>query len=169
MNLLNFFNTFGIGACKGGTIGAATDCRGADDAGEFARQWPKTVAAILSLNADIIGVNEIENDGYGPSSAIQFLVDRLNDATAPGTYAFIDVDAATGQVDALGTDAIKVGMLYKPASVTPSGPNCRAELGGVCQWRRSRAPRAAVARAGVPAKFYRRALYPGYQSLQEQG
>jgi uncharacterized protein len=121
MNLLNFFNTFGINGCTGGTIGTPTDCRGADDAGEFARQWPKTVAAILALNADVIGVNEIENDGYGPSSAIQFLVDRLNDATAPGTYAFIDVDAATGQVDVLGTDAIKVGMLYKPAKVTPVG------------------------------------------------
>ena len=42
-------------------------------------------------------------------------------ATAPGTYAFIDVDAATGQVNALGTDAIKVALIYKPASVTPVG------------------------------------------------
>ena len=121
MNLLNFFNTFGTTACNGGVGGAVMECRGADDAGEFARQWPKTVAAILVLNADIIGVNEIENDGYGPSSAIQFLVDRLNAATAPGTYAFIDVDAATGQTNAMGSDAIKVGMLYKPAGVTPVG------------------------------------------------
>ena len=48
-------------------------------------------------------------------------MDQLNAATAPGTYAFIDVDANTGQVNAMGTDAIKVGMLYKPASVTPVG------------------------------------------------
>ena len=73
------------------------------------------------MNADVIGVNEIENDGYGPDSAIQFLVDKLNAATAPGTYAFIDADAATGQINALGTDAIKVGMIYKPATVTPVG------------------------------------------------
>ena len=39
----------------------------------------------------------------------------------PGTYAFIDADAGTGQINALGTDAIKVGFLYKPASVTPIG------------------------------------------------
>src|SRR6185503_3646586 len=77
--------------------------------------------AILGIGADIIGVNEIENDGYGPNSAIQFLVDKLNAATAPGTYAFIDVDANTGQVNALGTDAIKVGMIYKPAKVMPVG------------------------------------------------
>ena len=121
MNLLNFFNTFGVNACTGGVGGGATDCRGADDAGEFDRQWPKTVAAIVGTGGDVIGIGEIENDGYGPTSAIQFLVDRLNEATAPGTYAFIDADAGTGQMNALGTDAIKVGLLYKPAKVTPIG------------------------------------------------
>ncbi len=121
MNLLNFFNTFGNGACLGGTTGAAMDCRGADNAGEFARQWPKTVNAMTATGGDIVGVAEIENDGYGPSSAIQFLVDKLNEATAPGTYAFIDADAGTGQVDALGSDAIKVGLIYKPGKVTPIG------------------------------------------------
>ncbi|MEW6225218.1 MAG: ExeM/NucH family extracellular endonuclease [Chloroflexota bacterium] len=127
LNLLNYFNTFDGAsssppwACTAGVGGALLDCRGADDAGEFARQWPKTVAAILELDADVIGLNEIENDGYGPSSAIADLVDRLNAATAPGTYAFIDADAGTGQVNALGTDAIKVGMLYRPGAVTPVG------------------------------------------------
>ena len=121
MNLLNFFNTFGTTSCTNGVAGAATDCRGADDAGEFARQWPKTVAAILAMNPDVLGVNELENDGYGLTSALQFLVDQLNAATAPGTYAFIDVDTATGQVDAMGSDAIKVALLYKPAMVTPVG------------------------------------------------
>jgi uncharacterized protein len=73
------------------------------------------------MDPDILGVNELENDGYGPTSAIQFLVDRLNAATASGTYAFIDIDANTAQVNALGTDAIKVALLYKPAVVTPVG------------------------------------------------
>jgi predicted extracellular nuclease len=126
MNLLNFFNTFDglpdtIDNCTNGVGGAATDCRGADTPAEFDRQWPKTIAAMQAMNPDIIGVNELENDGYGPTSAIQFLVDRLNAATAPGTYAFIDVDARTGQVNALGTDAIKVALLYKPAVVMPIG------------------------------------------------
>jgi predicted extracellular nuclease len=119
MNLLNFFNTFT--GCRNGADGAATDCRGAESQAEFDRQWPKTVAGIVGTGADVIGINEIENDGYGPTSAIQFLVDKLNAATAPGTYAFIDVDANTGQVNAAGTDAIKVGVLYKPAVVTPVG------------------------------------------------
>ena len=126
MNLLNFFNTFDglpdtVDNCALGVGGAPADCRGADTASEFARQVPKTVAAILAINADVIGVNEIENDGYGPDSSIQYLVDQLNAATAPGTYAFIDVDTNTGQINAMGTDAIKVGLIYKPASVTPVG------------------------------------------------
>ncbi|HEX6919548.1 MAG TPA: ExeM/NucH family extracellular endonuclease, partial [Actinomycetes bacterium] len=123
MNLLNFFNTFdglpdpaGNDNCTNGAGGAATDCRGADTQAEFDRQWPKTVAAMVGSQADVIGINEIENDGYGPDSAIAFLVDKLNEATAPGTYAFIDVDANTGQVNAAGTDAIKVGMIYKPSA-----------------------------------------------------
>ena len=126
MNLLNFFNTFdglpdNVDNCTFGVGGLPADCRGADTQSEFDRQVPKTVAAILAMNPDVIGINEIENDGYGPDSAIQYLVDQLNAATAPGTYAFIDVDTATGQINALGTDAIKVGMLYKPATVTPVG------------------------------------------------
>jgi uncharacterized protein len=118
-NLLNYFNTFS--GCTGGVGGAAMDCRGADNAAEFARQWPKTVAAITAMDVDVLGVMEMENDGYGPGSAIEDLRSRLDTATAPGTWAFVDVDAATGRLNALGTDAIKVGFLYKPGSVTPIG------------------------------------------------
>lgn len=126
INLLNFFNTFDglpdvVDNCTFGVGGAPADCRGADTQAEFDRQWAKTVNAILAMNPDVIGLNEIENDGYGSTSAIQYLVDQLNTVTAPGTYAFINVDTATGQINALGTDAIKVGMIYKPASVTPVG------------------------------------------------
>jgi hypothetical protein len=88
---------------------------------EFTRQYQKTVAAILAMNPDVLGANEVENDGYGPNSSLQHLVDQLNAATAPGTFAFIDADANTGQLNALGTDAIRVAMIYKPATVTPVG------------------------------------------------
>jgi hypothetical protein len=124
MNVLNFFNTFADnnpatpGCFPSGTD---ADCRGATSQAEFDRQWTKTVAAIVAMDADVIGFNEIENDGYGPASSIAFLVEKLNEATAPGTYAFIDVDAGTGQINALGTDAIRVGMIYKPIKVTPIG------------------------------------------------
>jgi hypothetical protein len=119
MNLLNYFNTFDV--CANGVGGTVTDCRGAGSAAEFDRQKPKTVAGILGTAADVVGVMELENDGYGPTGAIQDLVNTLNAASAPGTWTFIDTDAATGEVNALGTDAIKVGLLYKPARVTPVG------------------------------------------------
>ena len=154
MNLLNFFNTFTD--CKGGVDAAPMDCRGADSADEFARQSAKTVAAITAMNPDVLGVNEIENDGYGPTSAVRYLVDQLNAATAPGTYAFIDVDANTGQVNAMGDDAIKIAIVYKPSVVTPvgktgalntaafvtggdSGPRQRASLAQAFEVRANRA------------------------------
>lgn len=119
MNLLNYYNTFS--GCTNGVGGASASCRGANNTTEFDRQWAKTVAAMVAMGADVYGIVEIENDGYGTNSAIQDLVNKLNDATAPGTFAFVDVDAETSTVNALGTDGIKVGLIYKPAKVNLAG------------------------------------------------
>ncbi|MCP4356770.1 MAG: ExeM/NucH family extracellular endonuclease [Chloroflexi bacterium] len=108
-NVLNYFNGDGLG-------GGFPTPRGADTAAEFTRQRDKIIQAILTLDADIIGLMEIENDGYGPNSAIQDLVNGLNAIAGGGTYAFIDPGVAT-----IGSDQIAVGMLYKPGSVTPTG------------------------------------------------
>jgi predicted extracellular nuclease len=116
-NLLNFFNTFT--GCTFGTAGGPADCRGASDSTEYERQLAKEIASLRFLNADVIGYMEMENDGYGPSSALQALVNALNAADGPGTWAFIDADAATGVIDVAGTDAIKAGILYRTASVHP--------------------------------------------------
>ncbi|WP_239123308.1 ExeM/NucH family extracellular endonuclease [Rhizocola hellebori] len=116
-NLLNFFNTFTN--CHLGTLGGVTDCRGANDTTEYQRQLAKEVASLRFLGADVIGYMEMENDGYGPSSAVQALANALNAADGPGAWAFIDADAGTGVVDVAGTDAIKAGLLYRPASVHP--------------------------------------------------
>jgi predicted extracellular nuclease len=118
-NVLNLFNTFD--GCTAGVGGEIVDCRGADDALELERQVAKIVSAVGTLDSDVIGLIELENDGYGPGSAIAELVDRLNAAVGAGTWAFIDADAGTGQVNALGVDAIKVGMIYKPSRVSPVG------------------------------------------------
>ena len=174
LNLLNYFNTFdglpdNVDNCRNGVGGVPTDCRGADTQAEFDRQYPKSVAAILAMNTAVTGVNEIENDGYGPDSAIQHLVDQLNAATAPGTYAFINVDANTGQINALGTDAIKVGLLYQPALVTPVGVTAALNSRRFCQrwrWCSSVPPSAG---ADLPAELERRALHGGGQPLEEQG
>ena len=126
MNYLNYFNTWdglpdNVDNCTLGVGGGATDCRGADTQAEFDRQWPKTVAAILAMNPDVLGFTEMENDGYSEASAIAMLVKQLNDATGPGTFDFINADTNTGQINALGVDAIKVGLIYKPSKVTPVG------------------------------------------------
>ena len=119
-NLLNFFNTFTN--CTLGVGGAAStaNCRGAENQTEFDRQWPKTVENLVGTGAAVIVVNEMENDGYGSTSAIQFLVDKMNAKVGAGTYTFINPDTTQG-TNSLGTDAIKVGMIYKPALVTPVG------------------------------------------------
>jgi hypothetical protein len=107
-NVLNYFNGNGAG-------GGFPTSRGADSAVELTRQQAKTVAAIIGLNADIIALNELENDNPATEyAAIEQLVDALNASAGAGTFAFID----TGIV---GTDEIRVALLYKPASVTPIG------------------------------------------------
>ncbi|HYW50707.1 MAG TPA: ExeM/NucH family extracellular endonuclease, partial [Gemmatimonadaceae bacterium] len=68
LNVLNYFNSFS--GCRFGVGGASADCRGANSATEFERQAAKTVSAIIGMNTDVVGVIEIENDGYGPTSAI---------------------------------------------------------------------------------------------------
>ncbi len=123
-NVLNYFNNFADGnPATAGCFpsGSENDCRGAESQLEFERQQTKIVKAIVGTNADIIGLMELENDGYGITSALQALVNALNAATAPATYALLDVDARTGQANALGLDAIKVGLLYKAATVHPVG------------------------------------------------
>jgi predicted extracellular nuclease len=102
-NVLNYFDDLGCG----------DPCRGAENEVELERQEAKIVSALRALDADIVGLMEIENDG-GPGNALSDLVAALNEATAPGTYAYID----TGVI---GTDAIKVALIYKPAAVAPLG------------------------------------------------
>ncbi len=81
-NLLNFFNTFS--GCRFGTAGGAADCRGANDSVEYERQLAKEVASLRFLDADVIGYMEMENDGYGPDSAVQALVERPQCRGWPG-------------------------------------------------------------------------------------
>lgn len=108
-NVLNYFNGDGMG-------GGFPTPRGADNLVEFNRQRDKIIQAILGIDADVLGLIEIENDGYGANSAIQDLVNGLNAVAGAGTYALIDPG-----LPQLGTDAIAVGFIYKPGSVTPVG------------------------------------------------
>ncbi|RYD96592.1 MAG: ExeM/NucH family extracellular endonuclease, partial [Sphingobacteriales bacterium] len=110
-NVLNYFNGNGQGG------GFPTE-RGANSAAEFTRQRNKIINAIAQINADLVGLMEIENDGTGTNSAIQDLVNGLNAVLGANTYSFIN-DGASSQT--FGTDAIRCGMLYKSANLTPVG------------------------------------------------
>ncbi|MFN3259064.1 MAG: ExeM/NucH family extracellular endonuclease, partial [Pikeienuella sp.] len=110
LNVLNYFTTIDTGVANSGpndTLGA----RGADSVEEFERQAAKTVQAIIEIDADVLGLVELENDD---DIAIADLVARVNAALGAEVYDFI----ATGDV---GTDAITTGIIYKTASVEPLG------------------------------------------------
>lgn len=97
-NVLNYFTTF--------------NSRGARNAEEFQRQRAKIITAVAAIDADIVGLIEIENNS---GEAIENLISGLNETLGPQTYAYID----TGLI---GSDEIKVALIYKPAAVTPAGP-----------------------------------------------
>lgn len=111
-NLHNWFTTLsGTFTPPGCTT--PLDRRGATSQQELERQRAKLVAALTALDADVVALQEVQNNG---ATAIQALVDALNAALGPGTYAYVP-DPEGG----LGCDAIKVGLIYKPARVEPVG------------------------------------------------
>ncbi len=63
-NVLNYFTTIdqASSVCFPATNNNS-ECRGADSALEFTRQNQKTIAALSGLNADIVGLMELENNG----------------------------------------------------------------------------------------------------------
>ena len=121
-NVLNFFTSFTDGKFVVGQSGCllGTDpqpnpsyCRGADNATEFERQVTKTVAELTALNADVVGLMEIQNSG---DTTVNYLVGRLNAVLGAGTYASVPLPA-----EGTGTDAIRVAMIYKPGQLTLNG------------------------------------------------
>lgn len=98
-NVLNYFTTF------------TSNDRGADSAYEFQRQKTKVVNALKGLDADIVTLMEVQNNG---DVALNDLVTSLN--TAYGTDTYLAVPTGT-----VGTDAIKVAIIYKPARVSLVG------------------------------------------------
>ncbi|MEL6601083.1 MAG: ExeM/NucH family extracellular endonuclease, partial [Pseudomonadota bacterium] len=113
-NVLNYFSTIDVSGAGSGPNNL--DPRGADNEAELIRQTDKLVNAILTIDADVLGLQEIENGGFGEGSAIGLLVEKLNEVAGEGTYDFIDPTADEGFI---GTDAISTGIIYKPAVLKP--------------------------------------------------
>ena len=115
LNALNYFLTTDDGINDICGPNQNTECRGADDAEEFDRQRVKLLNALEGLDADVIGVVEIENT---PGvEALADLADGLNDRLGAGTYDYV----AAGVDGVVGPDTIKVGILYRPGAVAPIG------------------------------------------------
>jgi predicted extracellular nuclease len=110
-NVLNYFTTLDN---AGPICGPNADqgCRGADNEFEFVRQKAKLVSALTTLDADVAGLIELEN--AADDTPIADLVDGMNAVAGPGTFAYL----STG---AIGDDAIRQGLIYKPATVTAVG------------------------------------------------
>ncbi|KVP85269.1 endonuclease [Burkholderia ubonensis] len=105
-NVLNYFNGNGLG---GGFDDPAN--RGAKNYQEFLRQDAKIVSALKALDADVIGLMEIQNNGYGELSAVRQLAAKL------GSHWRV-VDPGTAR---LGGDAIAVALIYDSRKVEPVG------------------------------------------------
>ena len=104
-NVLNYWTTF--------KDKDHPKARGADNAPQFERQSAKTMAEMKGLNADVIGLMELENN---PATVSEF-VRRLNEVEGDDEYVAV-VDPAQG----LGDDAIRVGLVYRSSKVEPVGP-----------------------------------------------
>ncbi|MGU5653878.1 ExeM/NucH family extracellular endonuclease [Aeromonas allosaccharophila] len=150
-NVLNYFTSHSsIGGalnilCKDqADADNAKGCnRGAKSQPEFEKQRTKIVNAITAMDADLLGLMEMENNGFEDKSALHNLVTRLNeqqkDASKHYAYVRLPVTALTdGKF--FGGDAIMVAMIYRPALLTPSGdasviklPQQRYTTGGVAK------------------------------------
>jgi len=118
-NVLNFFTTLDLGPDICGPTGDL-ECRGADTPEEYERQLAKLLVGIQALDADIIGIQEIENDiraddGDRAHDPILTLVEELNAAEGDGTWAWI------GELDHYNDYPIRNEIIYRTAAVRPVG------------------------------------------------
>ncbi|WP_319533938.1 ExeM/NucH family extracellular endonuclease [uncultured Vibrio sp.] len=110
-NVLNYFNS-----PFGGAENPYGDNRGAETFDEFERQGDKIAKAIVSMDADIVGLMEIENNGFGEESAVAHLVNKINLLIQDESdqYSYVSSE----DYEYVGTDAITNQVIFKPSKVT---------------------------------------------------
>lgn len=109
LNLLNLFNGDGHG-------GGFPTPRGARTEAAYRTQQAKLVAVVTALNPDIAALMEVENDGFGPDSALAQFVAALNAANPDGGDWQL-INAGQGP----GNDAIRVALIYRASRIRPVG------------------------------------------------
>jgi len=110
-NVQNFFSKVNTGDAICGPQ-ANQNCRGADSERELARQLEKTVTAIVQMDADIVGLIELENDA---SDSLTTIINALNNRVGVRNYTYVD----TGTIH---TDGIKTGFIFDTATIQTTGP-----------------------------------------------
>lgn len=120
-NVLNYFTTLNA---DGNLTSNGLEPRGANSQLEFERQTDKLVTSLLELDADVLGLVELENNFIegSPGNAIDYLVKALNTAAGEARYDWV----RPGQ-SFVGGDAIAVGFIYKPDEVRIA-PNTSIEI-----------------------------------------
>jgi predicted extracellular nuclease len=109
-NVLNFFVTL----VEDGRMDNGQTPRGANTDAEFDRQVAKLVDTLITIDADVLALIEIENDfSTGASTvtegnALGYLVEQLNARLGGDVYSYVN----PGQ-NYLGTDAISTAFIYK--------------------------------------------------------
>ena len=121
MNLLNYFTTIDTtSSTSSGPCGPGhtLDCRGADSQAELDRQTARAAKVICDLNPDVASFMELENnDVPSPTATISYLLNAVNQRCGGAhPYAFQNNAAGT-----LGTDAIRVMIVYRSGIVSPVG------------------------------------------------
>lgn len=110
-NVLNYFTSVDHGEEVCGPRGDS-GCRGADSDPELERQLAKTATALAMMDADIVGLMELENDAANKS--LDDIVNALNARLGGDVYAAV-------QTGPIGDSSIRVGFVYKHARVRPLG------------------------------------------------
>jgi predicted extracellular nuclease len=118
-NVLNFFTHIDDGTDDCGPTGTL-ECRGADDADEYRRQLDKLVAGVIALDADIVGIQEIENDvrtddGDRAHDPVLTLVEELNEAEGSDVWAWV------GAAGHYNDYPVRNEIIYRVATVSPEG------------------------------------------------
>jgi uncharacterized repeat protein (TIGR01451 family) len=117
MNLLNYFTT--IDTTSSSSTGPCApsmtlDCRGADSTAELTRQRDRASVVVCGLNADVFGFMELENTtATGTITDLLGAVNALCGGAHP--YAFVNTGGT------LGTDAIRVELIYRTGILSPVG------------------------------------------------
>ncbi len=138
LNVLNLFNGDGRGG------GFPTE-RGAARHDQYQRQQAKLVEQVRLLDADIVALMEIENDGFGPDSALAQFVAALRAAQPSADWRVVDAG------DGPGTDAIRVALIHRADQAEALGAPATLTDGPFATG--SRAPLAQTFRTGNGPAF----------------